>query len=314
MNFKKRFGNVEFGQMCPTFSSIFNLCRICWVLTSTSLSLLRRWVFRHICDTGIHGTNVTLGLLSRMWHWDFRLADGLVDERFAAWCPFVRFFDLCPLPLDISTATWIFRASYPTPPSPLLNPTRPNLPRVQFSAVDSVQFRWLTPAQLVCFCCAVVCGVALCGVLLCFAVLLFCCFVVFCCVVLCCSLFYQLFPYRTLFEIKIGWLSGVEVLCAFRGLASAGRRCRAAVAAVAESLPDAGVTRWAARRWTKRAISFRSGSKANPDESTFGSRRLILQNFAKFEFFLNVVEFFLNVVEFFFWFSNCPNFLTFSSC
>ena len=159
-----------------------------------------------------------------------------------------------------------------------------------------------------------VCGVALCGVLLCFAVLLFCCFVVFCCVVLCCSLFYQLFPYRTLFEIKIGWLSGVEVLCAFRGLASAGRRCRAAVAAVAESLPDAGVTRWAARRWTKRAISFRSGSKANPDESTFGSRRLILQNFAKFEFFLNVVEFFLNVVEFFFWFSNCPNFLTFSSC
>ena len=120
------------------------------------------------------------------------------------------------------------------------------------------------------FCCFVVL------LFCCFVVLLFCCFVVFCCVVLCCSLFYQVFPYRTLFEIQIvtvGWLSGVEVLCAFRGLASAGRRFRAAVAAVAESLPDAGVTRWAARRWTKRAISFRSGSKANPDESTFGSRR-----------------------------------------
>ena len=99
---------------------------------------------------------------------------------------------------------------------------------------------------------------------------------VFCCVVLCCSLFYQVFPYRTLFEIQIvtvGWLSGVEVPCAFRGLASAGRRFRAAGVAVAESLPDAGATRWAARRWTKRAISFRSGSKANPDESTFESRR-----------------------------------------
>ena len=73
--------------------------------------------------------------------------------------------------------------------------------------------------------------------------------------------------------VTVGWLSGVEVPCAFRGFASAGRRFRAAVATVAESLPDAGVTRWAARRWTKRAISFRSGSKANPDESTFGSRR-----------------------------------------
>ena len=157
----------------------------------------------------------------------------------------------------------------------LLSSTRPDPTCLAFSSVRLTRYSSVGSLRLswCVFCCAVVCGVALCGVLLCFAVLLFCCFVVFCCVVLCCSLFYQLFPYRTLFEIKTGWLSGVEVLCAFRGLASAGRRCRAAVAAVAESLPDAGVTRWAARRWTKRAISFRSGSKANPDESTFGSRR-----------------------------------------
>ena len=51
--------------MCPTFSSIFNLCRICWVLTSTSLSLLRHWVFRHICDTGTSVTHVALGFPPR---------------------------------------------------------------------------------------------------------------------------------------------------------------------------------------------------------------------------------------------------------
>ena len=101
------------------------------------------------------------------------------------------------------------------------------------------------------------------------------CFIMLCCAVPCFASSSRT-AHSSKYEIQIvtvGWLSGVEVPCAFRGFASAGRRFRAAVAAVAESLPDAGVTRWAARRWTKRAISFRSGSKANPDESTFESRR-----------------------------------------
>ena len=104
-----------------------------------------------------------------------RFADGL-DGRALRRLSSVRpTFDLCLLPFDISSRLIssaqreFFRASRPAPIRTLHDPTRPDLPRVQFSS------------RLIALCCVLLCFVVL--LVCCFVVLLFCCFVV---LLLCC--------------------------------------------------------------------------------------------------------------------------------
>ena len=143
-----------------------------------------------------------------MWHWDFCHACGTgISASRTAWLTSVSprdvhssAFSICVLYRSILAQQREFfehpiQGPFLSPSSPQPDPsypTRPDLPRVQFSMVDSVQFRWLTSAQLVCFVvlwCAVLRCVVFCCVLLlcCFVVLLFCCFVVLLCsIMLCC--------------------------------------------------------------------------------------------------------------------------------
>ena len=129
----------------------------------------------------------------------------------------------------------------------LLSSTRPDptclafssVRLTRYSSVGSLRLSWCVLLCCGVRCCVVLCSVVFCCVLLfcCFVVLLFRCFVVWLCfIMLCwavpCFASSSRTAHCSKYEIQIvtvGWLSGVEVPCAFRGFASAGRRFRAAV-------------------------------------------------------------------------------------